>query len=48
MISLLGRLFLRHETDERAVRQGRISPQERREIVAAYEAGLRGYTYFER
>ena len=33
---------------ERAVRQGRISPQERREIVAAYEAGLRGYTYFER
>ena len=33
---------------EQAVREGRISPQERREIVAAYEAGLRGYTYFER
>ncbi len=32
---------------ERAVRAGRISPQERREIVAAYETGLRGYTYFE-
>ncbi len=32
---------------ESAVRAGAISPQERREIVAAYEAGLRGYTYFE-
>lgn len=33
---------------ERAVRNGRISPKERREIVSAYEAGMRGYTYFER
>ncbi|MBN1670443.1 MAG: biosynthetic arginine decarboxylase [Kiritimatiellae bacterium] len=33
---------------ERAVRQGRISAQERREILSAYEAGLRGYTYFEK
>lgn len=33
---------------ERAVRQGLIAPQERREIMDAYEAGLRGYTYFER
>ncbi len=32
---------------ERAVRQGLISPQERREIMDHYEAGLRGYTYFE-
>ncbi len=32
---------------ESAVRAGRITPQERREIVAAYETGLRGYTYFE-
>ncbi len=32
---------------EAAVRSGRITPQERREIVAAYETGLRGYTYFE-
>ncbi len=32
---------------ENAVRQGRITPQERREILSAYEAGLRGYTYFE-
>lgn len=32
---------------ERAVRAGRISPLERREIMAAYQDGLRGYTYFE-
>lgn len=32
---------------ENAVRTGAISPQERREIMAAYETGLRGYTYFE-
>lgn len=36
------------QSAERAVREGRIAPQERRKIVAAYEAGLRGYTYFER
>lgn len=43
------RLFVRfRETAEQAVRAGKISAQERREIVAAYEAGLRGYTYFER
>ena len=43
------RLFVRfRETAEQAVRSGRISAQERREVVAAYEAGLRGYTYFER
>jgi arginine decarboxylase len=30
------------------VRSKRILPQERKEIVQAYEAGLRGYTYFER
>lgn len=42
-------LFIRfRETAEQAVRAGRISAQERREIVHAYEAGLRGYTYFER
>jgi len=33
---------------ERAVRRGRISVQERRKIMDAYESGLRGYTYFER
>ena len=43
------RLFVRfRETAEQAVRLGKISAQERREIVEAYEAGLRGYTYFER
>jgi len=43
------RLFVRfRETAEQAVRSGKISAQERREIVDAYEAGLRGYTYFER
>ncbi|THB80136.1 MAG: biosynthetic arginine decarboxylase [Desulfobacteraceae bacterium] len=35
-------------TAETAVRQKRITPQERREIMQAFEAGLRGYTYFER
>ena len=33
---------------ENAVQAGRITPEERREIMAAYEVGLRGYTYFER
>lgn len=33
---------------EQAVRSKRITPQERKEIVQVYEAGLRGYTYFER
>jgi arginine decarboxylase len=33
---------------EQAVRNGRITPEERREIMAAYETGLRGYTYFEK
>ncbi len=43
------RLFVRfRKTAEQAVRSGRITAQERREIVQAYEAGLRGYTYFER
>ena len=35
-------------TAENAVRQGRITPEERRVIMAAYEGGLRGYTYFEK
>ncbi|HMO49976.1 MAG TPA: biosynthetic arginine decarboxylase [Kiritimatiellia bacterium] len=36
------------QTAEQAVRNGRITPQERREIMMAYETGLRGYTYFEK
>lgn len=32
---------------EQAVRSGRITPEERHEIMSAYEAGMRGYTYFE-
>ena len=32
---------------ESAVTSKRITPTERREIMEAYEAGLRGYTYFE-
>ena len=32
---------------EQGVRSGKLSVQERREIVEVYEAGLRGYTYFE-
>lgn len=43
------RLFVRfRKTAEQAIRAGRITTQERRQIVQAYEAGLRGYTYFER
>jgi len=36
------------KTAETAVQEGRISPQERKEVMQMYEAGLRGYTYFER
>jgi arginine decarboxylase len=32
---------------EQAVRDNRITPEERREIMSAYENGMRGYTYFE-
>ncbi len=34
-------------TAERAVQQGLLAPQDRRQILDAYENGLRGYTYFE-
>lgn len=34
-------------TAENAVREGRITAVERREIMSAYEDGMRGYTYFE-
>jgi arginine decarboxylase len=33
---------------ETAVKRGLISAKERRDVMAAYENGLRGYTYFER
>ncbi|MDD2219815.1 MAG: arginine decarboxylase, partial [Desulfoplanes sp.] len=33
---------------EQAVRDKRITPQERGQIMKAYADGLRGYTYFER
>lgn len=36
------------DTAERGVREGRITARERREIMRAFEDGLRGYTYFER
>lgn len=36
------------KTAEEAIRKGLITPHERRKIMSAYEAGLRGYTYFER
>ncbi|MDX9940106.1 MAG: biosynthetic arginine decarboxylase [Sphaerochaetaceae bacterium] len=32
---------------EIAVREGRITAQQRRKIISAYTAGLRGYTYYE-
>jgi hypothetical protein len=34
------------EKAERAVREGVINGQQRRVLTAAYEAGLRGYTYY--
>ncbi|RJP95091.1 MAG: biosynthetic arginine decarboxylase [Desulfobacteraceae bacterium] len=36
------------ETAEKAVRKGLISPNERQQIMRAYQKGLRGYTYFEK
>ena len=39
---------LMRRTAEQAVRDGRITAEERREIMVAYENGLRGYTYFEK
>lgn len=36
------------QTAEAAVREGRISAADRREIMFAYENGLNGYTYYER
>ncbi len=36
------------ETAENAVRNKRITPTQRREILQAYKSGLQGYTYFER
>ncbi len=36
------------ETAEEAIRNGFISVSDRREIMAAYDNGLRGYTYYER
>jgi arginine decarboxylase len=32
---------------ESAVRAGRITPGQRREVLDAFDAGLRGYTYYE-
>ena len=36
------------KTAEQAVRTGKITAEERRDIMEAYETGLRGYTYFEK
>nr|WP_321513605.1 biosynthetic arginine decarboxylase [uncultured Pseudodesulfovibrio sp.] len=36
------------ETAENAVRERRITPAQRKEILQAYKMGLQGYTYFER
>ena len=33
---------------ERAVRENRITPAQRYQLMQAFEDGLRGYTYFER
>jgi len=36
------------QTAEEAIHEGKISVSDRREIVKAYDNGLRGYTYYER
>jgi len=36
------------EAAELAVKEGRISPRERKEIMQSYQNGLNGYTYYER
>ena len=36
------------KSPERAVRQNRITPTQRYQLMQAFEDGLRGYTYFER
>ncbi|MFW5801384.1 MAG: biosynthetic arginine decarboxylase [Spirochaeta sp.] len=36
------------EKAEQAVRDGRITAQDRRRILSVYEAGMNGYTYYER
>jgi arginine decarboxylase len=41
----LGERF--RELAEQAVRSKQITAVDRREILNAYESGLRGYTYFE-
>ncbi|THB66173.1 MAG: biosynthetic arginine decarboxylase [Spirochaetaceae bacterium] len=43
-----GLLRMFREKAEQAVRDGRITPNDRRRIVSVYEAGMNGYTYFER
>ena len=35
------------EMAEKALKEGRLTVEERRAIMDAYEAGLQGYTYFE-
>ncbi|MBF0449509.1 MAG: biosynthetic arginine decarboxylase [Candidatus Magnetomorum sp.] len=35
------------QTAERAIREGFITPQDRREVMLKYEEGLRGYPYFK-
>jgi arginine decarboxylase len=36
------------KTAEEAVRTGRISPAERQQVLEAFAASLRGYTYFQK
>jgi arginine decarboxylase len=36
------------EKAEQAVQDGLITAKQRREIIGAYDDGLRGYTYYER
>ncbi len=36
------------ETAEEAIREGLMTPSDRKEIMLSFDNGLRGYTYYER
>ena len=50
MLNLIQRLMLEsfRKKAEKAISEGLISASERKEIMQAYDNGLRGYTYYER
>jgi arginine decarboxylase len=42
-------MILRHRnTAEQAVREGRITPRERQQLIKLFNDSMNGYTYYER